>query len=57
MSGTYTLKWTTNAKDDLLNIVAYIKQDSTDIANDISKKIREKAHSRNFFSFKRQSRF
>ncbi|MDY0402293.1 type II toxin-antitoxin system RelE/ParE family toxin [Sulfurovum sp.] len=52
MSETYKLKWTTNAKDDLLNIVAYIKQDSPGIANEIYQKIREKAHSSNFFPLK-----
>ena len=52
MSKTYKLQWTTNAKDDLLNIVAYIKQDSPSIANDIYQKIRKKAHSSNFFPLK-----
>ena len=52
MSKTYKLKWTTNAKNDLLNIVAYIKKDSPGIANDIYIKIREKAHSSNFFPLK-----
>ncbi|TKI70270.1 type II toxin-antitoxin system RelE/ParE family toxin [Sulfurimonas crateris] len=52
MSETYKLKWTSNAKDDLLNIVAYIKQDSPSIANDIYQKIRKKAHSSNFFPLK-----
>ena len=52
MSETYKLKWTTNAKDDLLNIVAYIKKDSPSIANDIYQKIRKKANSNNFFPLK-----
>jgi len=52
MSETYKLKWTTNAKDDLLNIVAYIKKDSPSIANDIYQKIRKKANSSNFFPLK-----
>ena len=52
MSETYKLKWTKNAKDDLLNIVAYIKKDSPSIANDIYQKIRKKAHSSNFFPLK-----
>ena len=52
MSETYKLKWTTNAKDDLLNIVSYIKKDSPSIANDIYQKIRKKAHSSNFFPLK-----
>lgn len=52
MSKTYKLQWTTNAKDDLLNIVAYIKKDSLSIANDIYQKIRKKANSSNFFPLK-----
>lgn len=52
MSETYKLKWAKNAKDDLINIVAYIKKDSPSIANDIYQKIRKKAHSSNFFPLK-----
>ena len=52
MSKTYKLEWTTNAKDDFLNIITYIKQDSPSIANDIYLKIRKKAHSSNFFPLK-----
>jgi len=52
MSETYKLKWTTNAKDDLLNIVAYIKKDTPSIANDVYQKIRKKAQSSNFFPLK-----
>lgn len=52
MNETYKLKWTTNAKDDLLNIVSYIKKDSPSIANDVYQKIRKKAHSSNFFPLK-----
>ncbi len=52
MSKTYKLKWTTNAKSDLLNIVAYIKKDSPSIANDVYLKLRETAHSSNFFPLK-----
>jgi len=52
MSEAYKLKWTTNAKDDLLNIVAYIKKDSPGIANDVFQKIRKKADSSNFFPLK-----
>ena len=52
MSMTYKLEWTTNAKDDLLTIVAYIKKDSPSVANDIYQKIRKKAHSSNFFPLK-----
>ncbi len=52
MSKTYKLKWTTNAKNDLLNIIAYIKKDSPGIANEIYIRIRKKAHSSNFFPLK-----
>ena len=52
MSKTYKIQWTTNAKNDLLNIVEYIKKDSPGIANDIYLKIRKKAHSSNFFPLK-----
>lgn len=52
MSKTYKLEWTANAKDDLLNIVAYIKKDSPSIANDTYQKIRKKANSSNFFPLK-----
>ncbi len=52
MSKTYKLEWTSNAKNDLLNIVEYIKRDSPNIANDVYLKIREKAHSSNFFPLK-----
>jgi len=52
MSETYKLKWTTNAKDALLNIVVYIKKDSPSIANDIYQKIRKKSNSNNFFTLK-----
>ncbi|MBA3026251.1 MAG: type II toxin-antitoxin system RelE/ParE family toxin [Sulfurimonas sp.] len=49
MSKIYKLEWTSNAKNDLLNIVAYIKKDTPGIANEVYQKIREKAHSSNFF--------
>jgi len=52
MSKIYKLQWTTNAKDDLLNIVAYIKKESPSAANDIYLKIKDKAHSSNFFPLK-----
>lgn len=52
MSKTYKLQWTTNVKDDLLNIVGYIKKDSPRIANEIYLKIRDKAKSSNFFPLK-----
>ena len=49
MSKTYKLKWTSNAKEDLLNIVDYIKHDSTQSARKVYEQIRDKAHSSNFF--------
>jgi len=52
MSETYKIKWTTNAKDDLLSIVVYIKKDTPSIANDIYHTIRKKANSSNFFTLK-----
>jgi len=47
MSNTYRVQWTSNAKEDLLNIVAYIKQDSTSTAREVYQMIRDKAHSSN----------
>lgn len=52
MSKTYKLQWTHNAKNDLLNIVEYIKKDSPSNANDVYLKIRKEAHSSNFFPLK-----
>lgn len=52
MSKTYKLQWTTNAKDDLLNIVDYIKKDSPRIANEVYLKIRTMSKSSNFFPLK-----
>jgi len=52
MSKTYKLKWTQNAKSDLLNIIEYIKIDSLSRAQDVYLKIREKAESSNFFPLK-----
>ncbi|NPA28901.1 MAG: type II toxin-antitoxin system RelE/ParE family toxin [Epsilonproteobacteria bacterium] len=49
MSKIYKVRWTSNAKEDLLNIVAYIKEDSPTIAKDVYQKIRSKANSSNFF--------
>ena len=49
MSKTYKLKWTSNAKEDLLNIIDYIKQESTQSARKVYEQIRDKAHSSNFF--------
>lgn len=52
MSKTYKIEWTTNAKNDLLNIVEYIKNDSPSAANEVYIKIRKKAHSSDFFPLK-----
>jgi len=49
MSKTYKVQWTSNAKEDLLNIVAYIKEDSPTIAREIYQKIKKQANSSNFF--------
>jgi addiction module RelE/StbE family toxin len=49
MSKIYKVKWTSNAKEDLLDIVASIKKDSLTTAREIYKKIKEKAHSINNF--------
>jgi len=47
MSKAYKVQWTSNAKEDLLNIVAYIKEDSPSIAREIYQKIKNKANSSN----------
>ncbi len=52
MSNIYKVKWTSNAKEDLLNIVDYIKQDSVESARKVYKQIKDKAHSSNFFPFR-----
>ncbi|MFA5454342.1 MAG: type II toxin-antitoxin system RelE/ParE family toxin [Sulfurimonas sp.] len=52
MSKIYKIQWTTNAKNDLLNIVEYIKNDSPSVAKEVYAKIREKAHSSDFFPLK-----
>ena len=49
MSKIYKVQWTSNAKEDLLSIVAYIKEDSPTIAREIYQKIKKKANSSNFF--------
>ena len=48
MSKNYKVKWTSNAKEDLLNIVAYIKQDNLNAARKVFERIKEKAQSSNF---------
>ena len=49
MSKIYKVKWTSNAKEDLLNIVDYIKKDSLSVARKVYGKVKEKAQSINFF--------
>jgi len=49
MSKIYKVRWTSNAKEDLLSIVAHIKEDSPSIARDVYLKIKSKANSSNFF--------
>ena len=49
MSKTYKIQWTSNAKEDFLNIVAYIKEDSPTIVREVYQKIKSKANSNNFF--------
>jgi addiction module RelE/StbE family toxin len=48
MSKIYIVKWTSNAKDDLLNIVDYIKKDNVSTARKVYGQIKEKAQSSNF---------
>jgi addiction module RelE/StbE family toxin len=52
MSKIYKVKWTSNAKEDLLNIVDYIKKDSLSSARKVYGQIKEKAQSSNFFPLK-----
>ncbi len=49
MSKIYNIKWTSSAKEDLLSIVAYIKEDSPTIAREVYQKIKSKANSSNLF--------
>ena len=48
MSKTYKVQWTSNAKEDILHVVAYIKEDSPTIAREIYQKIKKKTNSSNF---------
>ena len=53
MQATHALRWTKNAKDDLLNIVTRIKEDgSPTTAKEIYKRLKDKAHSSNLFPLK-----
>ena len=49
MSKIYKIQWTSNAKEDLLNIIDYIKKDNASAARKVYEQIREKAQSSNFF--------
>ena len=49
MSKIYQVKWTSSAKEDLLNIVDYIKKDSLSATRKVYEQIKEKAQSSNFF--------
>lgn len=49
MSKIYKIKWTSNAKEDLLNIIDYIKKDNLSAAKKVYEQIKEKAQSSNFF--------
>jgi len=52
MSQIYKVKWTSNAKEDLLNIVDYIKKDSLNAVRKVYGNIKEKTQSSNFFPLK-----
>ncbi|ADV47115.1 type II toxin-antitoxin system RelE/ParE family toxin [Nitratifractor salsuginis] len=52
MSQAYHLVWTANALEDLLEIIAYIKEDNPDAAERVYRSIREKAESSSFFPLK-----
>ena len=52
MNKTYQVQWTSNAKEDLLNIVDYIKKDSLSAARKVFGKMKEKAGSSNFLPFR-----
>ena len=49
MSRIYKVKWTSNAKEDLLNIVDYIKKDNLSAARKVYEQIKDKAESSNLF--------
>jgi plasmid stabilization system protein ParE len=50
MSKTYKVLWTSGAREDLLRIIAYIKEDSSPKrAKEIYQKIKAKAASNNLF--------
>ena len=49
MSRSYQIRWTANAKADLLNIVGYIKEDNADAAKNVYERLRGKAQSIKLF--------
>ena len=49
MGKTYKVLWTSGAREDLLRIIAYIKEDSPAIAKEVYQKIKAKAASNNLF--------
>jgi len=52
MEKTYKLQWTKSAKDDLLDIVTRIKQESPNTAVEIYQRLKKRAQSSNFFPLK-----
>jgi len=48
----YKLQWTKSAKDDLLDIVIRIKQESPNSAMEIYRKLKKRAQTSNFFPLK-----
>lgn len=52
MSKPYKLKWTLNAKNDLLGIIEYIEKDSPSAANEVYLKIKKSTKSSRFFPLK-----
>ncbi|MBA1419896.1 MAG: type II toxin-antitoxin system RelE/ParE family toxin [Epsilonproteobacteria bacterium] len=53
MQATHSLKWTKNAKDDLLDIITRIKEDDNpNNAKKIYKKLRDKTQSSHFLPLK-----
>ena len=49
MSEIYKVRWTSNAKEDFLNIVDYIKKDNLNAARKVYEQLKEKGQSSNFF--------
>ena len=49
MSRICQIRWTSNAKSDLLKIVGYIKEDNADAAKNVYERLREKAQSIKLF--------